>query len=209
MKKGFKMTLVTIATLTASIVGLISVGFSSWIISFSDQSQSYGSITAESIIDLSGFEITSVTSFDFGVYSFENTADYVTTVDITFTLTLTPFNFDTAVAQALSNNGSMIVYGELNSSFGIFTKTGLEFDKLESVKYNSSNVVNTGSNANNYAFSFTLSGVTVSDVNESYTETRTITFTFNNKLLAKDYGEGKTILDNIFTLYLSKEVFVV
>lgn len=203
MKKGFKISVVTIVTAAASTMGLISVGFATWTINRSDEATTTGGITSDILISMNGFRVKSISTFEYGVYSYGNSSGFTDTGDITYTIGITPALFDPDTIQKL-NAGSMTVYGKFNSFYEVFEKTNDSFVNFNGAKWDNNKVVETNSNGNNFLFSFTLTNTF--DMTSMVEITKELKFTFNNHLLVKKFGND-TIANNMFILSLGKENF--
>lgn len=204
MKKRFKLSLVTILTAMVSTIGLISIGFATWTINFDDNANVEGSIIGDTFIAMHGFRVKSYTTFDYGAYSFGDSATFDNTGEITYTIGIIPNQLDLDVKTALTTGGkSATFYGKFNSLYGVF-------DAFVGATWGNTNTVQTYIDANDYCFSFVLSGTAdISNVNSTVEIEKDLTFTFSNKILAKRFGANSnlTIADNQFTLTLGKVDF--
>lgn len=205
MKKRFKLSVMSLLIGAVSVVGLISIGFASWTINLSDNGQVDGGIVADTLISMNGFRVKSVETFDYGVYSYDHTSSYTDTGEITYNIGITPSQFDPDTYEKINTNGFINIYCKFNSLYEVFEKdVNDSYVNFRYVKWDGNATIFTNSNGNNYCFYFVLSGI---DLNSSSEITKQLTFTFNNKLLVKDFGNNQTIADNLFTLSIGKGVF--
>ena len=206
MKKRFKLSLMTLLIGAISTVGLISIGFASWTINKNDTADLEGGIIADTMISMNGFRVKSVDVFDYGVFSYGHTSSYTTTGEITYNIGITPSMFDPDTASKLSTNGYINIYCKFNSFYEVFEKdNNNSYVNFMNVKWDGNATIFNNSNGNNYCFYFVLSGI--ADLNSNVEIVKPLTFTFNNKLLVKDFGNGNTIANNLFTLSMGKGVF--
>lgn len=219
-KKKFETSVVSIVTLLASVIGLVSIGFSSWNISHSDNATTQGEVAADAVVYFSGVRISSITSFTCGHYSFGNSSTFSRTGEITYTICVTPYSLDDLSKSALRTEEGLTLYAKFNSLFAVFNKANGNYTIFEGVDSdgdpsltNITNCIPT-EDYNEIYFSFTIPQMTDSQLNSGagVSFDYNLTFTFNNRLLLKDYGVDAddnplTILDNKFTLYLGKEAF--
>lgn len=205
MKKRTKISAVTILTAVASSIGLISLGFASWTINQSDEATVNGEIAADTMIAMTGFRVVSITTFDYGVYSYGSSSTFVSTGDITYTIGITPSLFDPDSIDQYKLNKKIVVFGRFNSLLEVFTFSNDDFEMFNGATWNNAPVTRTGFNNNNYFFKFEVTGL--DDLEPGAEVTRELKFTFNNKLLVKKFPNNQTVENNKFTLSLGKEDF--
>ena len=205
MKKRSKLSVITVLIGAISTVGLISIGFASWTINQNDSADLEGGIVADTLISMNGFRVKSVSTFDYGVYSYGTSSTFATTGEITYNIGINPSQFEPDTISKFQNTGSMNIYCKFNSLYEVFEKdSNSAYVNFVNATWDSSAVNSLLSNGNNYCFYFVLSGI---DLNSNVEITKQLTFTFNNKLLVKDFGNNLTIADNVFTLSMGKGAF--
>lgn len=206
MKKRFKLSLTSLFIGAISTIGLVSIGFASWSINFTDTTSVDGGIIADTLIAMNGFRVISVDSFDYGVYSYGHAASFEDTGEITYNIGITPSQFDPDTIEKMTSNGQMRIYCKFNSLYEVFDKdSNNDFVNFINVTWDGGTTYLTNSNGNNYCFYFVLSGI--EDLGSSVEINKPLTFTFSNKLLVKEFGNNQTIADNLFTLSLGKGAF--
>lgn len=178
IKKPKNHVYVTILAMLLSCAGLISVGFASWVISQSDSESTSGNIAADEIdTNIDGVSISVGSVFEIGHYHYKNGNSYNN--QNTGVLT---YNISYDVSEIKT---SLLTSNTLRLSCSLSFGNGLacfKSDYVNSVTYNSSAITPTYITGNT-AMEFTINQVIgSSDINNV-----PLTFTFNNKLVAK-YG---------------------
>lgn len=162
-----------------SCAGLVSVGFASWIISQGDQATASGTIGADEVDSkINGVSVSVASVFEIGHYHFKNGNTYLNqnTGVLTYNISYDVSEIDTSL---LTNNtlelSCSLSFGEGLACF--------KSDYVNGVAYNSNAITPTYISGNT-AMEFTIAQtIGASDINNV-----PLTFTFNNKLIAK-YGE--------------------
>ena len=171
-------------------MGLVSVGFASWIISQGDQATTSGTIGADDVnTNINGVSVTVGSVFEIGHYHYKNGDNYLNqnVGVLTYNISYDVSEIDTSL---LTNNKLVL---SCSLSFG----DGLAIFKsnyVNSVTYNSSAITPTyitGSTAMEFTIEQTIGS---SDINNV-----PLSFTFNNKLIAK---YGNDMKDGLFYLRL-------
>ena len=181
-KKRFNHVGVAVLAMFLSCAGLVSVGFASWIISQGDQTTATGTIGADEVnSNINGVSVAVGSVFEIGHYHFKNGDTYLNqnTGVLTYNISYDVSEIDT----------SLLTSNTLKLSCSLSFGDGLacfKSDYVNSVTYNSTAITPTYISGNT-AMEFTINQVIgSSDINNV-----PLTFTFNNKLIAK-YGEDMT-----------------
>ena len=189
-KKRFNHVHMAILAMLLSCMGLVSVGFASWIISQGDQATTSGTIGADDVnTNINGVSVTVGSVFEIGHYHFKNGDSYLNqnTGVLTYNISYDVSEIDKSI---LTNNNLVL---SCSLSFG----EGLPIFKstyVNSITYNSNAVTPTYISGNT-AMEFTITQtIGDSDINNV-----PLTFTFNNKLVAK---YGADMADGSFYLRL-------
>lgn len=189
-KKRFNHVHMAILAMLLSCMGLVSVGFASWIISQGDQATTSGTIGADDVnTNINGVSVIVGSVFEIGHYHFKNGDSYLNqnTGVLTYNISYDVSEIDKSI---LTNNNLVL---SCSLSFG----EGLPIFKstyVNSITYNSNAVTPTYISGNT-AMEFTITQtIGDSDINNV-----PLTFTFNNKLVAK---YGADMADGSFYLRL-------
>ena len=190
MKKHHSRVYISILAMLLSCAGLVSVGFASWIISQGDSTSTSGDIRADDVnTNINGVSITVGSVFEIGHYHFKNGNSYFNqnTGLLTYNISYDVSEIDNSI---LTDN-KLVLFCSLSFGEGLpIFKTNY----VNSVTYNSDAVTPTYISGNT-AMEFTITQtIGSSDINNV-----PLTFTFNNKLIAK-YGADMT--DGSFYLRL-------
>lgn len=180
MKKHHSRVYISILAMLLSCAGLVSVGFASWIISQGDQATASGNINADDVnSNINGVSVTVGSVFEIGHYHFKNGNSYYNqnTGLLTYNISYDVSEIDTSLltSNALRLSCSLS-FGEGLACF--------KSDYIDSITYNTSTSITPTYITGNTAIEFTITqAIGSSDINNV-----PLTFTFNNKLIAK-YGE--------------------
>ncbi len=190
MKKRFNHVSMAILAMFLSCAGLISVGFASWIISQGDSKTASGNINADDVnTNINGVSIAVGSVFEIGHYHFKNGNSYFNqnTGLLTYNISYDVSKIDNSI---LTDN-KLVLFCSLSFGEGLpIFKTNY----VNSVTYNSDAVTPTYISGNT-AMEFTITQtIGSSDINNV-----PLSFTFNNKLIAK---YGNDMKDGLFYLRL-------
>ena len=179
MIKRNSRTTITILAMLLTCAGLVSVGFASWIISQGDQATASGNINADDVnSNINGVSVTVGSVFEIGHYHFKNGNSYYNqnTGLLTYNISYDVSEIDTS----LLTNNNLVLSCSLSFGDGLAC---FKSDYVNSVTYNSNAITPTYISGNT-AMEFTITQtIGASDINNV-----PLTFTFNNKLIAK-YGD--------------------
>lgn len=179
MIKRNSRTTITILAMLLTCAGLVSVGFASWIISQGDQATASGNINADDVnSNINGVSVTVGSVFEIGHYHFKNGNSYYNqnTGLLTYNISYDVSEIDTS----LLINNNLVLSCSLSFGDGLAC---FKSDYVNSVTYNSNAITPTYISGNT-AMEFTITQtIGASDINNV-----PLTFTFNNKLIAK-YGD--------------------
>ena len=189
-KKRFNHVHMAILAMLLSCMGLVSVGFASWIISQGDQATTSGTIGADDVnTNINGVSVTVGSVFEMGHYHFKNGNDYLNqnTGVLTYNISYDVSEIDKSILT--DNNLVLSCSLSFGDGLAIFKST-----YINSIIYNSNAITPTYISGNT-AMEFTITqAIGNSDINNV-----PLTFTFNNKLVAK---YGADMADGSFYLRL-------
>ena len=189
-KKRFNHVHMAILAMLLSCMGLVSVGFASWIISQGDQATTSGTIGADDVnTNINGVSVTVGSVFEIGHYHFKNGNDYLNqnTGVLTYNISYDVSEIDKSILT--DNNLVLSCSLSFGDGLAIFKST-----YINSITYNSNAITPTYISGNT-AMEFTITqAIGNSDINNV-----PLTFTFNNKLVAK---YGADMADGSFYLRL-------
>ena len=189
-KKRFNHVHMAILAMLLSCMGLVSVGFASWIISQGDQATTSGTIGADDVnTNINGVSVTVGSVFEIGHYHFKNGNDYLNqnTGVLTYNISYDVSEIDKSILT--DNNLVLSCSLSFGDGLAIFKST-----YINSIIYNSNAITPTYISGNT-AMEFTITqAIGNSDINNV-----PLTFTFNNKLVAK---YGADMADGSFYLRL-------